>query len=237
MQATSETWKALLQGEYRVESKVVIDGVEYPVVTVDSHDPLPVQLCQITKQLLFSDSPVGNVCAATLEIIYKPTSVPKRRAEVRPYKRLVGNDGTRSEWLPDGVFWIGSRKHRSFGQLRLVCYDAIRKAEQPFMDEVDTGDWPRAATVVAQECADKMGVTLDNRTSIDPSYMVEYPDDFDVTVRDMLGEIAAAHVGNWTMTATGQLRLVGLYDVPAESNLLIDQRGNAIALGGVRILV
>lgn len=238
MQSKSTTWDALLQSGYRVESKVVIDGAEYPVVTVDSHEPQPVQLCKATKQLFTERSPIGNAIAAFLEIIYIPTSAPARRAEVRVYKRLVGNNGTRSEWKSDGIYWIATRKQYPHGQLRLVCYDALRKTDQPFMDEVDTGDWPRKATVVVQQCAAKMGVYLDSRTVINEDYLVEYPEDHDdITVREMLEEIACVHVGNWTMTPSGRLRLVGLIDVPAESNYLVDQQGNAITFGGVRILV
>ena len=238
MQNTSATWKQLQAGEHRAESKVLIDGVEYPIVVLDSSDPTPVRLCRLTRQLFTASDPIGNAISATLEIIYTPASAPSRRAEVRPYRRLVGEDGTKSEWLPDGVFWIGERKQREYGQLRLICYDALRKSEQPYMDEVDTGNWPRQADVVVRECAAKIGVELDSRTAINSAYMVEYPNDFDrVTVRQMLCEIAAAHAGNWTMTPEGRLRLVGLADVPEEENLLVTEDGDAISLGGVCIIV
>jgi hypothetical protein len=221
-----------------VESKVTIDGVEYPIVTLDSSAPTPVYSCKVTKQLFDATDPIGNAMAAVLEIIYTPTSAPARRAQVHLYRRLVGNDGTRSEWLPDGVYWIGERKQREHGQLRLVCYDALRKAEQPYMDEIDLGNWPRKASVVVSECAAKMGVALDARTTINDTYAVEYPNNFDTaTVRDMLCQIAAIHAGNWTMTAEGKLRLVPFGNAPAATNYLVDHAGRAITFGGVRILV
>ena len=238
MQNTTSLWDELYQDSYRVESKVMIDGVEYPVVMLDSHTPTFISLCRITRQLFTDAAPIGNATAATLEIVFTPSVEPAYRAEVRPYKRLVSDDGIRSDWLPDGVYWIGNRKGQSHGQLRIVCYDALRKAEQPFMDELDTGDWPRKADIVVQECASKLGVSIDSRTSINSTYAVEYPENYnDITVREILEQIAFIHGGNWTMTPEGELRLVCVFDTPPETNYLIDQRGNAITFGGVRILV
>ena len=65
-------------------------------------------------------------------------------------------------------------------------------------------------TSVASEIAGKIGAQIDARTTIrsGAGYMVGDPGD--LTMREVLGYIAAAHAGNWIMTPAGKLRLVPL---------------------------
>ena len=88
---------------------------------------------------------------------------------------------------------------------------------------------------VASACAEKMGVEIDERTSISSAYEISYPTDY--TCRELLQHIAAAHGGNWIITDAGKLRLVILGDLPDETSVLVDEYGNVITFGGVRIYV
>ena len=68
------------------------------------------------------------------------------------------------------------------------------------------------------------------------SYNVAKPTD-EQTMREVLGYIGVANAGNWIITMEGKLRLVKLGDIPEESNLLVDDYGNPILFGEVRIIV
>jgi hypothetical protein len=53
----------------------------------------------------------------------------------------------------------------------------------------------------------------------------------------VLGYIAAMYAGSFVMSDLGELRLIPINNIPKETRRLIDQSGNAILFGGVRILV
>ena len=148
----------------------------------------------------------------------------------------MSNGTQSSEWLQVGVFYIDTRDiDPDANTITLSCYDAMLKAEQTFLMEGDTGEWPRTQQAVVNAICTRMGVELDSRTVINSTYMVEYPNDY--TMREILGYIAAAHGGCWIITPAGKLRLVTLGGLPAETNYLVDEYGNTITMGGVRILV
>lgn len=235
MQTTSEAWKQAIRSEYRAESKAVIDGEELPVVTLDSAEPTPVKFCTVRRQLMSEKRPIGNANSSVLQMTYIPTRQPARRAEICLFTRLVGADGTRTDWLPKGVFYISNRKKGHYGDLSLVAYDALRQTERPYWTEGDTGEWPRSAPDVVADIAQHMGVAIDPRTKLNAEYKVEFPND--LTDREILEHIAAAHGGNWCMTDVGELLLVCLGELPDETNYLVNNHGDAILFGGVRILV
>ena len=115
-------------------------------------------------------------------------------------------------------------------------YDAMLKAEQTYFDEGDPGTWPRSQQTVVNEICTRMGVALDGRTALNPAYRAEYPND--LTMRELLGYVAAAHGGNWMMTDEGRLLLAPLGGLPAETSFLVDSAdGAAILLGEVRLIV
>ena len=88
---------------------------------------------------------------------------------------------------------------------------------------------------VVAEIAAAMGVTVDSRTALNASYQVPYPVGY--SMREILGYIACAHAGNWIITDAGELYLVPLAGMPAETNYLVTEYGDAITLGRVRLLV
>lgn len=223
-QTTSELWKTLFSMRNTVrEYKFEINGVTYGPDSEVEHS---------VDSGLYENFGVGNAFNATLKLSLFTEDVEKG-ATIKRYVRLK-NDSQVSEWIPKGIFFVNHRKFDA-GYWDIEAYDAMLKAEQVFLSEGDVGGWPRPMPTVVQEICSRMGVDLDSRTTLNQSYMVEYPNDY--TMREILGHIAAAHGGNWIVTDSGDLYLIPLVSIPDETNLLVTEHGDAITFGGVRILV
>lgn len=207
----------------KYEYKVNIDGADYTMADLTS--------CTLQQALLDSFS-VGGACAAQFDVSYCFYLEPKRMATVIPYCRVAGSSDT---WHQLGIFYVDTRSAKS-GLKTLTCYDAMMKADVKYISEGVVDQWPKSQLAAAQEIASLMDVQLDSRTVINSTYVVEYPNDD--TMREVLGYIAAASGGNWIITAEGKLLLVPLFtSMPAETFFLIDQSGDNLLFGDVRILV
>lgn len=185
---------------------------------------------------------VGCCVSREIDLSIRQKGEIPRMAEIRVFNRLILCDRytdeilTASEWIPKGVFFIDTRQSDSIGNvLNIRGYDIMLQAEQVFLAEGDVGEWPQSAPDVVDQIAQRLGVTIDSRTTLNPAYMVPYPGDY--TMREILGQIAVAHAGNWITSDSGELLLVGLVGIPPESSLLINETGESISFGGVRIIV
>lgn len=219
--------RILLDKRHTKEVKVQIAGVDYGQRVISS--------CFISGGA-FRDFAIGECASREIDITVKPPYPVPRMAQILvSYRLTVGVEI--SEWVPGGVFFVDTRKEdKVTGWTTFHGYDAMLKAEQIYLPEGDTGEWPRTQQAVVNEIRTRMGVELDSRTVINSSYMVEYPND--MTMREVLMNIAVAHVGNWRITNEGKLLLVPVRGMPAESNLLVDNGdGGAILFGNVRILI
>lgn len=82
---------------------------------------------------------------------------------------------------------------------------------------------------------------IDNRTLplINKAYKVQYPGygEEAYTVREVLGYIGAFYAGNWVINDDGQLRLLVLGDIPAETYYLVTEDSDRITLGGDRLVM
>ena len=234
MHKVSNLFLTLLSDKnHRVETKLSIAGVEYSQADIVK-DSLRVY------GGLYSTFGIGNCSARQIEFEIMPKGDIPRQAEINVYARLV-SDGQESEWIPKGVFYFATRKtDRKTGVLSVHGYDAMLKAEETWLDSsYDAETWPMPVWTAVNDIAARMGVTVDSRTQLNESFPVQYPvdDEGDMTMREALGRIAVANAGNWIITDEGNLLLVGLNSMPAESNYLITETGSAITFGGVRILV
>lgn len=223
-QTTSALWLELLHtaGTER-EYKFVINGVEYGKDAEVSHS---------VESQLFEDFGIGNACCATLKMSLYADNIP-RAATIKRYLRLT-NGEQYTDWIPKGTFFT-NRRSCDENYWEIEAYDAMRKADVIWKPEQSLNfpmTMPEAVNVFCQ----LMGVELDERTVLNSSYTIDYPAN-DYTIRNELSFIAAAHGGNWIITDEGKLLLVPLLSVPAETNYLITEKGNAITFGGVRILV
>lgn len=183
------------------------------------------------KQPLFDKLSAGNACAAELTMSFWPIGTLPKMARIIPSVRSAGE----STYHQLGVFFVDTRSKRH-DLVTLTAYDAMLKAEIVWEPEQSLV-FPMTMPSVVKEIATLMEVEVDARTALNAGYKVDYPAN-DYTLRDVLCYIAAAHAGNWVLTAEGKLLLVPLFaSLPPETNYLVTQDGNAITFGGVRILV
>ena len=185
----------------------------------------------VIKRPLFDKLSVGNACSAELDISIWPISTIPKMAKLVPWVR---EDDT-SSWTKLGDFYIYTREITD-ELMHIVAYDSMMRAEQIWIPDQSL-EFPMSMVNAVNTIAGIMDIGIDSRTQINSSYTIDYPAN-DYTLRDVLGYIAAANVGNWIITASGQLLLVPLFSsMPVETNYLIDERGNSITFGGVRIIV
>ena len=185
----------------------------------------------VIKRPLFDKLSVGNACSAELDISIWPISTIPKMAKLVPWVR---EDAT-SSWTKLGDFYIYTREITD-ELMHIVAYDSMMRAEQIWIPDQSL-EFPMSMVSAVNTIAGIMGIGIDSRTQINSSYTIDYPAN-DYTLRDVLGYIAAANSGNWIITASGQLLLVPLFSsMPTETSYLIDERGNSITFGGVRIIV
>ncbi len=189
------------------------------------------------KQPLFDKIDVGLACCAQMTVSYYVGDIPEpaRGAKLIPRCRARGSN---DPWFQLGVFYIDLRVTRS-GKQTLTCYDSMMMADVKYLDQNDDeflDDWPRSMRSIVNDIVERMGISLDPRTVINEVYTIDYPNE--KTMRNLLQYVAAAHAGNWIITAANQLLLVPLAtSMPAETYYLVDEYGQAIVFGVDRILV
>ena len=239
MQNTSSitNWDTIVAGDHWYETKVVI----YPpnsntaLLTLNESQLISVS----TSNSIFGGSPeVGMAVAGEIDlvILYPTVEIPTM-AKLRPYVRAK-NATLTSGWLPQGIFFIDTRERtRNDSGLSFMTihgYDAMLKAEQMYSGRITGSSTDKN---MVNEIAYQMGVSVDSRTTslMNKAYTIPLPTGY--TYREVLGYIASMYAGCFIITDEGKLRLVTIYDLPAETNYLIDTAGNWITFGGDRILV
>lgn len=198
MQILPPGWAEARSGFCRWEVKLDIAGVEYNESSILSLN---------TTSALYAagSASTGGCVAKEIDVTILPLGEIPRMAEMRVFVRPAPD----VQWLPKGVFYIDTREvNRTTGVMTIHGYDSMLKMEQQYVGEEDDGDWPRSMSEVVDEIASRIGVSVDSRTVINQSYAVEYPNDY--TMREVMGFIAAAHGGNWTITDERKLRLIPL---------------------------
>ena len=195
-----------------------------------------------TSQHMFDNDPeLGKAIAAEIEVrmINPPGDLPTM-AQLVPYVRAC-NAEYKSEWIQQGVFYIDTREvtHNSDGVdvLTLHGFDAMLKADQYWQDtgRLNWGSGTVLDTAMVQEIATIIGVSVDSRTWDIMTDAFRIPPPTAYTLREVLGYIAGAYAGCFIMTDLGELRLISITDIPAETNLLVDAAGDYITFGGDRI--
>lgn len=223
-QERSALWKSLWrQKNTKKEYGFKIDGVWYGADKEIEHS---------YENGLYESFGIGNATSAVLNLRLYAEDIP-RGAKIERFMRLVNGDEV-SEWLPKGVFWI-NKKPFDEGVYDIEAFDAMRKADYPMIDTEIQGNWPRNVVDVVNEIAERMGVDIDPRTELDTTLSVPYPGTYNM--REVLAQIATPHIGNWIISDKGELWLVPLLSLPANTDLLVTENGEAIKFGEVRILV
>ena len=213
---------------HRWETKVTIAGVEYSEAHI--YD-LSVRAALYSSGMVA----IGGCVSKEIDLVIMPQGTIPRMAEIRVFTRPIAAE-IDTAWLQKGVFYIDTREtDKVTGIMTIHGYDAMLKAEQTFLTETTEDDWPKPMDQVVAEIAKRMGVTVDRRSAVSHTLEAGYP--LEYTMREVLGYIASAHAGNWIVTDAGELRLVGLADIPAETFYLVTEDGDAILFGDTRILI
>lgn len=204
-----------------MEYKVVVDTTEYTDADIQSGN---------IERPLFDELSIGNTCMAMLKIVFKQKSTIHRMSKIVP-KAFV--DG---QWEQLGVFYLDERSVKPTGIMTVVAYDSMLKADKVWVPDQSL-EFPMPMDDAVDIIAELMGISVDSRTQVSHTYTIDYPAN-DYTLRDVLGFIAVANGGNWTITRNDQLLLVPLVgSMPEETHYLIEESGNAITFGGDRIFV
>lgn len=195
---------------------------------------------------MFGDKPatVGNCIAKKLNLVLlNPGNIPRTAKIKMEYKLVDRASGQESSWYPKGTFYIDTRQQNTYSRLSIEAYDAMLKASQQYYtNDGDQGMWPRTDHMaIVEEIAVRIGVTVDPRTYeiVNQNFEIGYPGygEDAYTCRDVLGFIGAMYGGNWVITDEDKLRLIVLGDIPEDTNLLINEDGDYITMGGDRIIV
>lgn len=213
MQTTSELYNSILSKPYDVETKIDIYTSDGKAL-VGSYGEGVLVSCTTTGKL-FSSPSVGAAVGREIDVkMLMPTETLPRMAMLKLFVRIkYGTDV--SEWIQKGVYFIDTRSTDKLTDvLTIHGYDAMLKTEQLYCGSGDVGQWPRTMVAVVNDICAKIGVTLDSRTTISSEYVCQI--DTTLSMRKYLSYIAVAHGGNWIMTDTGELRLIGLADVSHE---------------------
>lgn len=208
-----------------MEYRVFIGGTEYGMKDIES---------AVIESPLFDKLSAGNACSAQLEISFWPLGTVPRMAEIIPQARNSADE----EWVTLGTFYTDERFTSVGGKMSIIAYDSMLKSEVVWTPENEQ-DFPMSMSDAVTKIAELMEIGIDARTVIESGdyYKIDYPAN-DYTLRDVLRFIASAHMGNWIITANNELLLVPLFSsMPDPTNYLVDESGNAITFGGVRITV
>ena len=198
---------------------------------------------ETSTSIFASDTPEVGCCVSAeidVEMLMPSGDIP-RQARIVPYARLT-NGKEYSEWIQKGVYYIDTRSvsmdSDDLQWLTLHGYDAMLKAEMDYPSS--TLSWPATDISVVEEIADAMDVGIDQRTYdiMTWAYEVQYPGT-EYSCREVLGYIAGSYGGCFVMSDEGELLLIKLNGIPAETRYLVTPTSDhsAITFGGDRILV
>lgn len=219
------------EGDYETCYKVNIDGVDYDQSYIWS---------MRTSRKLFSENNPMIGCAMVGQIdltITNPGVTFSQMAKIKPYIRLYSpKRRLYSGWLQKGEFFIDTRPADSADGIETIDiqgFDAMRKANVKYPSSTLVWDErsPYAASVV-DEIAKFIGVAVDQSTRAKlraTPRLVGFPAQY--TMAEVLGSIGAMYGGNFCISSTGTLMMVGLMDLPEETYLLINEKGNYITFG------
>lgn len=210
-------WARIQDEAVRMEVRAVIGGTVY--------GPEQIQSCK-AYPAAFESLAIGQAASAQLSLSFLPLGTVPRGAKIELSVRLT--DGAVSTpWVPQGTFYKDSKdQDKELGVMTVTAFDRMMYAEELYFSSgTISGVWPKAAPAVVSDICTRLGIALDSRSTIDSALMVPMP--VNLTMRDVLREIAAAHGGNFIVTPENRLRLLVLEDLP-DMTLLGDENGNFV---------
>lgn len=228
MQTAPANWEKVWNSGADVEFYAVIGGTRYEM----NHF-----LQAKAYRAAFSGLSIGQAASCQLSISFSPLKPVPRAAKIEFFVRLTNQKDITTAWVKQGTYYIDRRElDEELNILSVEAFDRMIFAEEAYFSSgTITGTWPKAAPSVVNDICTRLGISLDSRSRIDSALMVTAP--VNLTMRDVLRNIAAAHGGNFIITAENKLRLLPLEDLP-DITLLGDEFGNFVADEfGNRILI
>lgn len=226
MQNVSELWTTLWQTEgTEVEYRFTINGTVYGADAEIRHS---------VEHQLYNEFGIGNADSAVLNLEIFADDIPKGAKILRECRLVNGTQA--SEWISKGTFYISTRKEED-GVWSITAYDIMRKADAEWKP-AQSETFPASMREIVERLRKLIdpNLELDERCEISTAYQVDYPAN-EQTIRQTLKYIAVAHLGNFTITDAGKLLLVPLLSLPENTGYLVNEHGNPITFGGVRIRV
>lgn len=220
------------EGDFRVEYQVQIDGVTY--------DQNMIWSLKTIRRLFSENTPmIGGVMVGQIDLtLTNPDVAFAKRARIRPYIRLRSRKNTSlvSGWVQKGEFFVDTRpvdEEDGINTIEIQGFDAMRKANQKYPSStLSWSDTSPTSVQVVREIASFIGVSIDPATVTkleSNPYVIAFPAQY--TMAEVLGSIAAMYGGNFCISDTGKLVLIGLMDLPEETYYLVDEDGDCITFG------
>lgn len=253
MQNTSSTYNAIWgESNKSIEVKINIDGVDYFQDEIFS--------LKISRQMYKgSTASVGGCCASTCEFTMIRTSatIPVR-ATVIPYVRLKSENGTTSEWIPKGYYFVDTRSYTNYSSVQsgvvdtmtFVCYDRMLTLDRTLSSVFPTFEFPcymydyvnQASTLVGGAASLLSQITAFNNYFANYSvfgFLPPYIKSEDGhTIREIFSDIAAICGGNLIFDEYGNLQFIPLNcQQSTETGYLVDESANRLVFGDTRILL
>lgn len=246
MQQTDATYREIYEsGDYVSDVRVVIDGVTYEQSKIYS---------MVTRKKLFKDKKPTLGCAIAGEVeisLDDPGRTFSRMASIKPYFRIKNATKT-SQWYQKGQYYINTREiDQDTGRIEIHGYDILRNAEKSYPSSVLTWDetHPDSYSVVKEIMAHLNGVSVSTVNNSPSNYieqdtinklqavtrLVNFPAQY--SMREVLESIATVYGGNFVISDTGKLSLVGFVSMLEETFYLVTETGIRITFGGTRILL
>lgn len=161
---------------------------------------------------------VGNACSTECRITLLEQSAywPRMAQFTVDFRISSGAGGTKSEWITAGTFYTDERSEDKDGNLSIIAFDGMMKADQSWTDKIPSASLPATWPITAYDWASMIQnaelATFDDLTTLDDT--VEFIGlDTTTSIRDVLKSIAAVHAGNWMMTADEKLKLIQFENV------------------------
>ena len=207
MQTRPQHWQELLNSNYKVEWRYIINSVEYTASYIQGTPTI--------EKPLMLEPVIGRCCTGTFTITVRKipgVTIPKA-AQVLVSCRLSSLDGqTITDWVKQGNYWIIHRSGKG-DLLTLTCRDNMILAGRTYADKTLIANWPAPMADVVTEIASLMGTTVDPRSALLSGgiYVCDYPNE-DMLMSEVLSMIAASQGGNFIITEAGKLRFIRFPD-------------------------
>lgn len=161
---------------------------------------------------------IGNACSTECRVTLLEESQywPRMAQFTVDFRISSGAGGTKSEWITAGTFYTDERSEDKDGNLSIIAFDGMMKADQSWTDKIPSASlpatWPITAYDWASMIQDAELATFDDLTQLDDN-VAFIGLDTTTSIRDVLKSIAAVHAGNWMMTADEKLKLIQFENV------------------------